>query len=362
MSVIEQTAYTPKPGRFADVLATRHKASRIRLAELGLPAGRVYAGGGDGEAARVFWQCHFPSREAQVADMAARAASAAFTQVRADMTTLIDDFSRDVLELASSPRDVIREHPIAGTAIVPEVVTFPARGRILTGYLFKPEGRASFPCMISNHGSGIVQGSDDLCRPGSAAFLLGLGIGVFLPHRAGYGASPGTPWRSEVSAAYGTPDYDRQLSARLDAESEDVLAALVYLRTRGDVEHGHIGVIGSSFGGTVTLLAAAKSDGFRCAVEFAGAAMNWEKAPSLREEMKRASRRLSCPIYFIQAQTDYSTAPTRELGAEVDGLIPGARSKVFPPFGLTRDEGHFFHRDGSLVWGDEVAAFLQQWL
>jgi len=40
-----------------------------------------------------------------------------------------------------------------------------------------------------------------------------------------------------------------------------------------------------------TLLAAAKSERFRCAIEFAGAAMNWEIAPSLREKMLDAARK-----------------------------------------------------------------------
>src|SRR5207302_4854544 len=140
--------------------------------------------------------------------------------------------------------------------------------------------------------------------------LMSWGIASFLPHRRGYGNSPGRAWREDVAAEPGTPDYDRQLAARLDAESDDVIAALAFVAALPDIRADHVGVMGSSFGGVNTLLAAAKTDRFRCAVEFAGAAMNWEKAPSLREKMLAAARSAKPPIFFIQAANDYSVAPT----------------------------------------------------
>src|SRR6185437_5634626 len=111
------------------------------------------------------------------------------------------------------------------------------------------------------------------------------GIASFLPHRRGYGASEGTAWRDDVSAEYGTDDYDRQLAARLDAESDDVLAALAVVSKLPEIDARHIGVMGSSFGGTTTLLAASKTDRFTCAIDFAGAAMNWDRTPGLRQLM-----------------------------------------------------------------------------
>ncbi len=183
----------------------------------------------------------------------------------------------------------------------------------LKGYLYLPPGPGPFPCVITNHGSQIHQGTDDVCRPGTAALLLSWGIASFLPHRAGYGNSPGSGWLDEVTAEFGTPDYDAQLGPRLDRESDHVLAALDHVAGLNAIRSDHIGVMGSSFGGTTTLLAAAKTDRFRCAVEFAGAAINWEHTPGLRQLMLIATRQLSCPIYFIQAATDYSSRPTVEL-------------------------------------------------
>src|SRR5258708_1970755 len=203
--------------------------------------------------------------------------------------------------------------------------------------------------MLSNHGSGITQGTLDASRPGSAALLLSWGIAAFLPHRRGYGNSPGPAWRSEVPAEPGTPDYDAQLSARLERESEDVLAALACLSGLAGIRSDHIGVMGSSFGGVNALLAAARSDRFRCVVEFAGAAMNWEIAPLLREKMLDAARKAPPPIFFIQAANDYSTAPTVALADARKAAGKPAQSAIYPAFGVHAAEGHLLEQSGSVL-------------
>ena len=68
------------------------------------------------------------------------------------------------------------------------------------------------------------------------------------------------------------------------------------------------------------------------------------------------------PISLIQAENDYSTAPTRELAAELVGLGTPHQAKVFPAFGLTRDEGHLFAANGAMIWGHAVRAFLDRWM
>jgi dienelactone hydrolase len=108
--------------------------------------------------------------------------------------------------------------------------------------------------MVLNHGSGIDKGTLDVSRPGTASLLAGWGIACFLPHRHGYGNSEGPAWRGDVSAPFGTPEYDTQLAARLDRESEDVLAAGEIAATLPEVRADRIGVMGSSFGGVNTLL------------------------------------------------------------------------------------------------------------
>jgi dienelactone hydrolase len=216
--------------------------------------------------------------------------------------------------------------------------------------------------VITNHGSGITQGTQDVCRPATAALLMSWGIASFLPHRRGYGNSPGTPWREDVPAEFGTAEYDAQLVRRLDHETEDVIAALHMLLAHPGVMPEHIGIMGSSFGGTTTLLAAARSDRFRCAVEFAGAAMNWERTPALRARMLAAAQALSHPVFFIQAANDYSIQPTLVLAQSLEGTGKIVESRIYSQWGLTPEEGHLFESRGALVWSGDVRRFLERWL
>ena len=67
---------------------------------------------------------------------------------------------------------------------------------------------------------------------------------------------------------------------------------------------------------------------------------------------------------FIQAANDYSTAPTPALAetARTAG-VPGVEARIYPAFGLTKDEGHFFYKEGPHVWGAHVATgFWSGWL
>lgn len=358
--ICERTIYLPKPGRLAAVLALRHRACAVRR-DIGLPGGEVLVERTTPE--RVHWQCRFASPAAQADDMAQRDGSAAFRAVRAEMQDLVDGFERQVLAPDSSPDAVLRPVALDGVDIVPEEIEIAAGELTLKGYLYRPPGTGPHGAMVINHGSGIFQGTTEVCRPGVATFLMSQGLAALLPHRRGYGNSPGRPWREDVSADYGTETYDAQLSARLQAEAEDVVAALACLEGRDDIDAGHIGVMGSSFGGTVTLLAAAACGRFRCAVEFAGAAMNWERAPGLRAVMHAAAGRLTQPIFFVQAANDYSTAPTPALAETARAAgVPGVEARIYPGFGLTRDEGHFFYKEGPMVWGSDVARFLERWL
>ncbi len=364
MAVIERTHYFAHPGHAAAVLATRQRASRVRLS-IGLPAGEIVARapGGDGSEADVAWQCRFASAEVQAADLAARAASPAFEAVRAEMRTHIARFERQVYEtadlgLASGMRDTpLDSHPIR-----PQEIGFNSSGYALKGWLHLPPGEGPFPLLITNHGSGITKGTDDVSRPGTAALLMSWGIASFLPHRRGYGASEGPGWREECPAEYGTAEYDAQLAARLDAEADDVLAALEVVSALPMIDTAHIGVMGSSFGGTTTLLAASRTERFTCAVDFAGAAMNWDRTPALRELMTAAALKLTMPVFFIQAANDHSVRPTIELSRACAAAGKVMQGRVYPAFGVNDTEGHLLESRGPVIWAADVRQFLERHL
>jgi dienelactone hydrolase len=364
MTIIERTHYFAHPGQAENVLAMRRRASAVRLS-IGLAPGEILVRqpGGDGTEPDVAWQCAFADADAQRRDLDARAASPEFEAVRARMRTLIARFERQVfaavpLGLPSGMRDT----PIDNHPIVPREIAFASGSYRLKGFLHLPPGPGPFPCLITNHGSAIEQGTLDVSRPGTASLLMSWGIASFLPHRHGYGASEGPAWRDAVPAPHGTGDYDRQLAARLDAESDDVLAALDVVAALPEIDAAHIGVMGSSFGGVTTLLAASKTDRFTCAIDFAGAAMNWDVAPGLRLLMEAAAARLAMPVFFIQAANDYSIGPTQVLPGVSAGAGRIVRSRIYPPFGVNAQEGHLLERSGPTVWAADVRRFLECYL
>ncbi|MGE0005183.1 MAG: alpha/beta hydrolase family protein [Parvibaculaceae bacterium] len=360
--IVERTHYFAGTSR-DEVLAIRRQASAVRVA-IGLPAGRIFIGAGDGpDQPDVIWECGFADRAAHQADLDARAASPDFSAVRDKMRAATRRFSRQVFEDDAAPlANGLAHLSLAGLPVAPREIGFSNAGYELKGYLFLPPGEGPFPAMICNHGSGIDKGTFDVCRPGAAALLASWGIASFLPHRRGYGNSTGPGWREEASAEFGTPEYDAQVSARLDRESDDVVAALSVIAEMPEIRQDHIGVMGSSFGGINTLLSAAKAPRFRCAVEFAGAAMNWERTPALRRLMTEAALRLTRPIFFIQAGNDYSTRPTSELAAALAPTGKTVWSRIYPAFGLTPMEGHLFESTGSRLWADDVRVFLERFL
>ena len=283
--IVERTHYWAKDGMRDAVLAARRRASAVRVA-IGLPTGEIRAKADpDADGPDVVWECAFPDREAREADLTARAASPEFEAARAGMRAAMARFERLCEERVGgwSP-----DPTLAGRDVAPTEHEFRSGERTLKGYLWLPPGPGPFACVIHNHGSGLTQGSEDAVQPGVAAELLAWGLAVFYPHRHGYGNSPGPDWRSECPGEPFSDGYNRGIVARLERESLDVVAALAFLRTLPAIDGSRVAVMGSSFGGVNTLLAAEREPALRCAVEFAGAAMNWDRNPLVRERLTAA--------------------------------------------------------------------------
>lgn len=360
--IVERTHYYAKPGQSDAVLAVRRKACDVRVA-MGLSAGTIRvkvdpsADGPD-----VAWECAFPSQEAHRADLDARARSADFEFVRAEIRETIDRFERLVEERVAGAEGWGGDIDVATLSYVPAVHEFTSGPCRLQGFLFVPPGDGPFPCMIYNHGSGVLEGHEDNATPGIAILLNSWGIACFFPHRRGYGFSPGPDWRSECSAPAFSPEYNVQLVKRLAGECDDVLAAFAYLATLPRIAPARIGVMGSSFGGVNTLLAASRQPGFRCAIEFAGAAMNWDRNPTIAAYMIESAKKVRVPIFFVQAANDFSIRPTIEIAAALAGTDVPFETKIYPAFGHTPNEGHFLAGRGPLVWGPDVRRFLERHL
>lgn len=227
---------------------------------------------------------------------------------------------------------------------------------MLSGYLYRPSGAGPFPAIVFNHGSEQSPGR----KLGQAWFYVPHGFVLFVPHRRGHGESRHAG--DYIVDRWNEGGRDPAvLVNELDAQVDDVMAAVDHLREQTFVDDERIAVVGCSFGGILSLLAAEHGTGLIAAINFAGASYRWGKDAPLRERMKRAARNAKVPVFFLQAENDHDTTPTRTLHAELGDVKKVSRMRIFPPYGATVREGHGFCAGGEKPpWGEDVLAFLSR--
>src|SRR6266436_1230395 len=129
-----------------------------------------------------------------------------------------------IISLVCIGASVARGQPEAEPSKYQDV--FYASGNLrIQAYLYKPEGDGPFPVVIYNHGSRDGRERASVPFQYVGKMLTRAGYAVLVPERRGYGKSDGSTWREEV----GSDQY--RLITRLQAETDDVLAAVEYLRT-----------------------------------------------------------------------------------------------------------------------------------
>jgi carboxymethylenebutenolidase len=237
----------------------------------------------------------------------------------------------------------------------PEEVVFASGRRELHGFLWKPEGVGPFAAIVWNHGSEKLPGS----QPVLAKFYTAHSYVFFVPHRRGQGRSPGDYIQDLVGQAP-PGERARRMVELQEAEVDDVVAGLNYLRSQGFVDPGRIVISGCSFGGIETLLAGERNLGVKALVPFAPGAMSWEQNVPLQERLVRAVELAKAPVFLIQAENDYNLAPSRVLSKEASKKKKDFQSKIYPAFGKTHQDGHWgFCSSATDVWGNDVLAFLE---
>jgi len=122
---------------------------------------------------------------------------------------------------------------------------------------------------------------------------------------------------------------------------DDVMAGLSFLKTQRGVDAHRIAVVGHSFGGQLTLLAAERDNSLRAAVTFGAAAASWEGSPEIRELLMNAVRKTTVPIMLVHAANDYSTAPGKALDGELTRLTKTHLLKILPV--VWQDPGRWAH-------------------
>lgn len=245
-----------------------------------------------------------------------------------------------------------------------EVVSFPSGNLKLYGALYKPEGPGPFPAVVYNHGSAAGMLSKQAFDALGPVFVK-RGWVLFGPYRRGQGlsAAAGPYIEDQINAAYkkgGISAADATTVRLLETDHlKDQLAALAWLRKQSFVEPQRIAVVGTSFGGIETVLGAEKGS-YCAAVDFAGAAMSWHRAPLVRSLMIHAVQNSRVPIFFIQARNDFDLSPSRVLSEAMKNAGKESKVKIYPPFGTARIDGHTFGYFGGSVWANDVFGFLNQ--
>jgi dienelactone hydrolase len=235
-------------------------------------------------------------------------------------------------------------------------IRIPSAEGLLRGWVFRPEGPGPFPAFVWNHGSEKTPSLDVSTSVGT--WFQEHGYAVVLPFRRGASGSEGHFWQDGLPSP-ASATYDAAAIAALEAENADVSSAIRWAREQPYVDGARLSVAGCSFGGIHTLFAAEKEQGLRAAVDFAGGAMWWPHSTMIKERLTRAVDNAKVPIFFIQAENDFSVEPSRVLSQEMTLRHLPHRVHVFPPRGATNRDAHAFCVRNVTEWGPEVLEFLE---
>jgi dienelactone hydrolase len=232
----------------------------------------------------------------------------------------------------------------------------------LQAYLYKPDGDGPFPVVIYNHGSRDGRERASVPFQYVGKMLTRAGYLVLVPEHRGYGKSDGSVWWQEVG------NDQARLIVRLQAETDDVLAAIDYLRAVKFADISRIGIMGWSFGGIVTMLAASRSTVFLAAVDQAGGALSWDENPVLRSTLIAAARKAATPTLFMVAKNDRTTSSITTLADIFKNRGVPYRMVIYEPFTPAQGTrvaapGHaVFSAQGASVWESDVVQFLGRYL
>ena len=247
----------------------------------------------------------------------------------------------------------------------PELLDVRSGALTLRAQVWRPSGKGPFPAVLFNHGSYSSRDPLPRSAPETLGPLFARHGYVFLwLHRQGIGLSRrrGTADGDQFARAFRAEGVEGRSRVQLQLleheEMNEAAAALERLRARDDVDARRLGVVGHSFGGSLSLLMAARDPEIRAAVIFGGAAGSWNQSAGLRERLLTAVARMPAPAMFIHAENDYSIAPGSALAAEMQRLGKPHALKIYGAFGPDTRAGHNIVFESVRTWESDVFAFL----
>lgn len=243
-----------------------------------------------------------------------------------------------------------------------ERVTFKSGDLTLVGFLFKPSGQGPFPGIIWNHGSEKSPGTGPEFDSVASIFVPA-GYVVFAPMRRGHGDSQGDYIQDQLDqvlksqgAAAAQQFFVQQMEG---PQLDDQLAGQAYLKSLPYVDKNRLAVVGCSYGGIQTVLAAERGAGYKAAVAESPGAESWEGHKSLQDRLVKAVSGINMPVYLLHPEKDASVAPGYTLAQEFLRLGKPYAFQIFPPFGPDNEQGHCFGgAPGYHWWGSDVLKFL----
>ena len=241
---------------------------------------------------------------------------------------------------------------------------YPSSGLRIQAYLYRPEDDGPFPAVIYNHGSRSGRERQSAPFEHIGRLLTSAGYVVLVSERRGYGRSDGATSPEDVGKHRG------RTVARLGEETDDVLAAVDFLRTQAFVDGKRLGVMGWSFGGIVTMLAVSRSNAFAVAVDQAGGALTWNTNPDVRAALTAAAQKSTTPTLLQVAENDRTTDSITIVAKILEKRGISHRMVIYPPFTAatplsfgTGAPGHMvFAERGISVWSADVVEFLGRYL
>jgi dienelactone hydrolase len=244
-----------------------------------------------------------------------------------------------------------------------ETVFYPSGKLKMEAYLYKPDGTGPFPVVIYNHGSRMQSEKEERPFAYVGLMLRATGYLAVVPERRGYGKSDGLTFGEAVGENRGP-----RFVARVQEETDDVLAAVEFVKTLPFADSARIGVMGWSFGGIISVFAASRSSAFRVVVDQAGAALTWDHSPEMQKALKAAAGKIRVPVLGMVAQNDRTTESVKEVVREAEAHGVATKLVVYPAFTPHENAGPvapghmIFGKEGWRIWEPDVKEFLAKYL
>lgn len=258
-------------------------------------------------------------------------------------------------------------HPQSSTPVVPDTVQVRSGDLSLAALVWSPSGPGPFPAVLYSHGRG-ADPKDALSAPALGPVFARHGYVFMALFRRGEGLSQGQGsfigdlLAREREAGGEEARTSLQLELLTTDQLDDVEAGIRVLRTLPGVDTERMAVVGHSFGGQLSLLAAERDSTLRAVVGFGPAAVAWGESEALRERLLAAARAIDVPVLFVYAANDYSTTPGEEMARERSRLGKPGEVRIYTAVGRTPAEGHDLVHRGLPLWEDGVFGFLDRWV